>query len=86
MRQGKAALRSLGFFARKCEGRSGPAATNGGVTMQRESEVIARIVQDIPAWKRIGRLTPEAAGTDPVAASIFVLGLAVVVAVCAAAQ
>jgi hypothetical protein len=54
--------------------------------MQRESEVIARIVRDIPAWKRISRLTPESAGADPVAAAIFVLGLAAVLAACAAAQ
>ena len=53
--------------------------------MQRGSEDLARIVQD-PSWKRVDRLMPEAAGTDPRAAIVFLLGVAAVMLTCAAAQ
>jgi len=54
-------------------------------TMQRGSELLAKIVRE-PTWKRIERLMPEAAELDPRAAAIFLVGLAAVLAACAAAQ
>lgn len=46
--------------------------------MQRESELIARLVPD-STWKRINRLLPEAGGADPRAAIALLVGLAAVV-------
>jgi hypothetical protein len=49
--------------------------------MQRDSELIDTLVLD-PAWRRIERLLPEAAGADAGAALATLIGIGIVV--CAA--
>lgn len=46
--------------------------------MLRDYEVISEPVEE-STWKRIDRLLPEAAGADPSAAIVYLLGFAAIV-------